>query len=47
MLLKQEGLLHKGPEFCQAIKFVIKLQISTLVSILFVCLFSTIFNEGA
>ncbi|XP_045184059.2 uncharacterized protein LOC123542324 [Mercenaria mercenaria] len=31
MLLKQEGLLHKGPEFCQAVKFVIKLQISTLL----------------
>ncbi|XP_060602741.1 uncharacterized protein LOC132755833 [Ruditapes philippinarum] len=31
MLLKQAGLLHKGPEFCQAVKFVIKLQISTLL----------------
>lgn len=31
MLLKQEGLLHKGPEFCQALKFVIKLQISSLL----------------
>ncbi|WAR11102.1 hypothetical protein MAR_036178, partial [Mya arenaria] len=31
MLLSHEGLLHKGSEFCQAIKFVIKLQISTLL----------------
>ncbi|KAH3875717.1 uncharacterized protein LOC127869463 [Dreissena polymorpha] len=31
MLLNAERLLHKGPEFCQAVKFVIKLQISTLL----------------
>ena len=41
MFYKPDGLLQNSPEFCKALKFVIKYQISTLVSIEFQLYFQT------